>query len=202
MVISANQAHEPSVPRLLIVPGLHDSGDGHWQSWLQAQFGDALRVRQRDFGTPDLQRWSERIDATLSAAGGGFIAVAHSFGCLALVEHLARSAQSPIRAALLVAPADPDRFGIAAALPSRRLQRPLSLVYSLNDPWMSASSARRWAAIWGAQAINLGSAGHVNTEAGFGPLPLARRWVEQARSRWVRESRPSTNRMAESQFAL
>lgn len=202
MDISANQAPEPSAPRLLIVPGLHDSGDGHWQSWLQAQFGDALRVRQRDFATPDLQRWSERIDATLNAADGGFIAVAHSFGCLALVEHLARSAHTPIRAALLVAPADPDRFGIAAELPSRRLQRPLSLVYSLNDPWMSAGSARRWASIWGAQAINLGSAGHVNTEAGFGPLPLARRWVEQARSRWSREPRPSTDRMAEPQFAL
>ena len=71
MVISANQALEPSVPRLLIVPGLHDSGDAHWQTWLQAQFSDSLRVRQRDFATPDLQCWSERTDATLSAADGG-----------------------------------------------------------------------------------------------------------------------------------
>jgi predicted alpha/beta hydrolase family esterase len=96
-------------PRLLIVSGLQDSGDAHWQTWLQRQFRDAQRVRQRDFATPDLPRWSERIDAAVDHDDGqGFVAIAHSFGALALVEHLARRADSPIRAALLVAPADPD----------------------------------------------------------------------------------------------
>ena len=44
-------------PRLLIVPGLHDSPEGHWQSWLQAQHRDAVRVVQRDWATPELERF-------------------------------------------------------------------------------------------------------------------------------------------------
>jgi predicted alpha/beta hydrolase family esterase len=38
--------------RLLIVPGLHDSGPTHWQSWLQALHRGALRVQQRDWNDP------------------------------------------------------------------------------------------------------------------------------------------------------
>jgi predicted alpha/beta hydrolase family esterase len=171
-------------PRLLLVPGLNDSGSGHWQTWLERQQPGALRVRQRDFSQPDLQRWSERIDATVDHNDGqGFIVAAHSFGVLAVVEHLARRPDSPIVAALLVAPADPDKFGLAPSLPAHALPRPLTLVYSLNDPWMSAASATRWAHIWGAQAISLGAAGHINAEAGFGPMPLALRWIEQAQAR-------------------
>lgn len=189
-------------PRLLVVPGLHDSGEAHWQSWLQRQFRDSLRVRQRDFAAPDLARWSARIDAAVDHDDGrGFVAVAHSFGSLALAEHLGRRADSPIRAALLVAPAEPDQFGLGSALPQGRLPRPLSLVYSLNDPWMTAASARRWAQRWGAQAINLGAAGHVNAEAGFGPLPLVRRWVDQALSRWAQATRPARASLLEWQFA-
>lgn len=190
-------------PRLLIVPGLHDSGEAHWQTWLERQHRGALRVRQRDVSTPDLQRWSERIDATVDVQPeDGFIAVAHSFGSLALADHLARRPDSPIRAALLVAPADPDKFGLAEELPQHRLPRPLTLIYSMNDPWFSAAGARRWARLWGAHAINLGSAGHINTEAGFGPLPIAKRWVDQARSRWARERRPALASVLEWQFAL
>ena len=40
------------LPRLLIIPGLNDSGPAHWQSWLQRQHRDARRVVQRDFSTP------------------------------------------------------------------------------------------------------------------------------------------------------
>ena len=46
-------------PRLLIIPGLRDSGSAHWQTWLQQQYRDARRVVQRDFSNPDLQRWAD-----------------------------------------------------------------------------------------------------------------------------------------------
>lgn len=165
--------------RLLIVPGLNDSPPGHWQSWLQAQYRHALRVVQHDWATPDLDRWAARIDSTLERAGPGpWIAVAHSFGCLALARHLLlRQHDSRVNAALLVAPAEPDKFGVAALLPDSGLGIPSALVYSETDPWMSAASARRWAQRWGSHSVSLGDAGHVNAESGFGPLPLARRWV-------------------------
>ncbi len=190
-------------PRLLIIPGLRDSGPTHWQSWLQQQYRDARRVQQRDFARPDLERWSERIQRTLEHAGEEheWIAVAHSFGCLALARHLADQPDSPIRSALLVAPAEPDRFGLAEALPHGRLGRSVSVIASQSDPWMSASSALRWATRWGANYSNLGDVGHINSESGFGPFPLAKRWVEAARSRAAREQRPLHAEFREWQFA-
>ncbi len=146
-------------PRLLIVPGLRDSGPPHWQSWLQQQYRDARRVVQRDFSAPDLPRWTERIGLTLEDAGAGeWIAVAHSFGCLALARHLADHPDSPIRQALFVAPAEPDRFGLAEALPHRRLPVPSRLIASSNDPWMSSASALRWATRWGSPTAGSSSA--------------------------------------------
>jgi len=190
-------------PRLLIVPGLRDSGPTHWQTWLQQQYRDARRVVQRDFSQPDLLRWAERIHSTIEHAGEGeWIAVAHSFGCLALARHLADHPDSPIRQLLFVAPAEPDKFGLAELLPHRRLGRPSSLIASQNDPWMSAASALRWAHRWGSNFSNLGPVGHINSEAGFGPLPLAKRWVDAARERAAREQRPAHASFQEWSFAI
>lgn len=169
----------PPRPRLLVVPGLHDSGPGHWQTWLQAQHCDAVRVRQRDWHAARLECWSSRIDHTLALhPGARFVAVAHSFGCLALADHLARRRDSPVLAALLVAPAEPDRFGLGSALPPQRLPRSTTMVLSDTDPWMKPASARRWAQRWGCHVVHLGDAGHINVESGHGPLPLAARWVQ------------------------
>lgn len=194
-------------PRLLVVPGLHDSGPVHWQSWLQAQYRDAERVVQRDWADPQLERWAARIDATLERVaerqrGVSFIAVAHSFGCLALARHLAQNADSPVRAALFVAPADPDKFGVAGLLPQQRLAAPSTLVASDTDPWMTAANSRRWAQRWGSAWLTLGDAGHINTEAGFGPLPLARRWVMAMAARLAREQRPRHATLAEWSFSV
>ncbi|MCZ8075756.1 MAG: alpha/beta hydrolase [Paucibacter sp.] len=190
-------------PRLLIIPGLHDSGPAHWQTWLQAQFRDARRVRQHDFSQPDLLRWAERIRSTIDHAGPGeWIAVAHSFGTLALSRHLQDQPDSPIRQALLVAPAEPDKFGLAALLPQQRLRVPSTLIASESDPWMSAQSAQRWARRWGSNYSNLGRVGHINTEAGFGPFPLAKRWVESALARAAREQRPAQASFQEWSFAV
>ncbi|MFN6993782.1 MAG: RBBP9/YdeN family alpha/beta hydrolase [Aquincola tertiaricarbonis] len=203
MVPAFVSRHPRSAPRLLIVPGLHDSGPAHWQSWLQQADRRAVRVVQRDWSQPDLDRWAWRIDSTLERAGPGpWIAVAHSFGCLAVARHLALQPASPIAAALLVAPADPDKFGVAALLPTQPLAVPSTLLISETDPWMTAANARRWAQRWGSHTINLGNAGHINTEAGFGPLPLARRWITTMSQRLERTQRADRAAFAEWSFAL
>lgn len=173
--------------RVLIIPGLRNSGHGHWQSWLQTQYRGAKRVEQANWSHPDVQAWSERIDATLARAPvhTQWIAVAHSFGCLALAHHLARHRGSRarttggIRAALMVAPADPIKFGVTAQLPKEGLGIPATLIGSENDPWMPLERAHEWASLWGAGFQNLGEVGHINTESGFGPWPLARYKVDQ-----------------------
>lgn len=185
----------PSV-RVLVIPGLRDSGDAHWQTWLQSQYVDAARVTQRDWHQPELSSWSERIGDTLARSSRHtlWVAVAHSFGCLALAHHLAhqlaRQATSPsadgietptqarIVAALMVAPADPLKFGLSAELPRASLGLPLTVIGSEDDPWMPLERARDWAHTWGGGFVNLGRVGHINTESGFGPWPLARHKVD------------------------
>ena len=175
----------PSAPlRLLIVPGLHDSPPGHWQSWLQARHPLAVRVQQRDWSTPDLERWAARIGSTLERSGPGrWLVAAHSFGVLALLRHLARRPQSPVAAVLLVAPADPDKFGVGELLPAGALPVPGTVVLSANDPWLAAAAGQRWARRWGCRIEMLGAAGHINIASGFGPLPLAERWLQSQQRR-------------------
>jgi predicted alpha/beta hydrolase family esterase len=188
--------------RLLIVPGLNDSPPGHWQSWLQAGHRDAVRVVQRDWQSPQLERWSARIGSTLSRTGGGpWIAVAHSFGVLALARHLVDEPSSPLVAALLVAPADPDRFGVAESLPARRLPLARTMVLSRTDPWLSLAAGQRWAARWGSHMVDLGDAGHFNPAAGFRSLPFAGRWVTAVEQRLAREARSEPACLAERTVA-
>jgi predicted alpha/beta hydrolase family esterase len=197
-------ARVPHVPaRLLIVPGLNDSPPEHWQSWLQSRHRHSVRVVQRDWSVPDLDRWAARIDETLSRAGSGpWIAVAHSFGVLALVRHLALAPQSPVCATLLVAPADPEKFGISARLPQGRLAAPSTMVLSNSDPWLSLEAGQRWAERWGTGRIRLGDVGHINVESGFRTLPLANAWVTAIGQRLQRTQRAGRASLGEWSFAV
>jgi predicted alpha/beta hydrolase family esterase len=188
--------------RVLVVPGLHNSGPAHWQTWLQAHFRHALRVKQDDWRVADLDRWAERVALTVEhEPPARWVAVGHSFGCLALARHLARGGHG-IHAALLVAPADPEKFAIASRLPQGRLAIPSVLIGSDTDPWMSAHSARAWARIWGSQFVNLGDVGHINTESGFGPLPQAKTMVELLVHRVERARREERAHPLEFSFAI
>lgn len=187
---------------VLVIPGLHGSGPAHWQTWLQARLRHAVRVEQDDWDLPDIARWSQRIDEVVATRPGArWVAVAHSFGCLALAHHLGRrqavsdDSDEGIAAALFVAPAEPLRFRLADALPHAPLGLPSALIASDTDPWMAADSACRWARRWGAAFVNLGDAGHINTDAGFGPFPRALQ-MTQALVRRVERSRRVTRATA------
>jgi uncharacterized protein len=189
--------------RLLIVPGLNDSGPAHWQTWLQSRTPHAVRVQQRHWNEPDLDRWADRIADAVDAAGDRvqWVAAAHSFGCLALVRHLQRHPNSPIRAALLVAPADPAKFGVDTTLPRSRLAVDCTWLASTDDPWMSLHESALWAGRWGCRWVNLGAVGHINAESGFGPLPIAAHWVRAATQRMQRSQRAQRAEFAEWSFA-
>ena len=116
--------------RVLVIPGLYGSGLAHWQTWLQSRLPRAVRVEQDDWHEADLDRWSARIGELLDEAPGTpHVAVAHSFGCLALAHCLAERRARPARddaqggvqggvqGALFVAPAEPERFQLSERLP-------------------------------------------------------------------------------------
>lgn len=158
--------------RVLVAPGLQSSGPGHWQSRWQRLHPAFERVEQDDWDSPDLPAWSRRLDAVRAAGPDSrpTLIVAHSFGCLATVHSLARSADG-IAGVLLVAPADPDKFGLAPLLPQNALPCPSILIASSNDPWMRIDSAALWAGRWASDLIEAGALGHINGDSGLGDWP-------------------------------
>ncbi|HEX9390818.1 MAG TPA: alpha/beta hydrolase [Usitatibacteraceae bacterium] len=161
-------------PLVLIVPGLKDSGTAHWQTLWHARNPQFERVVQRNWSDPDLEAWADAISERVRLSGRNAILVAHSFGCLASVR-AARSLGARVRAALLVAPADPRLFGLSQRMPRAHLGLPSTVVASRNDPWMPLPAARQWARRWGSQFIDLGEAGHINVDSGFGEWPFGAR---------------------------
>jgi predicted alpha/beta hydrolase family esterase len=195
--------------RLLVIPGLHDSGPAHWQTWLEGQYlRRAHRVRQDDWERPDLARWADRIRETLARhPRSRWVAVAHSFGCLALLRYLLEADRGGTRdcvvqGALLVAPADPEKFGVSSELAQSRLDVPTVLLASETDPWMRFESACAWSRVWGSQLVSLGDVGHINTEAGFGPLPQAKTLIETMIHRLERERRLDRAHPLELSFSI
>jgi predicted alpha/beta hydrolase family esterase len=167
-----NAGHE-----ILIVPGLNNSGSAHWQTWFEQVIPHTRRVNQPDWATPHLPSWAFPVQQALrSLATPGWI-VAHSFGCLAAVV-AASLLPHTVRGALLVAPADPERFRIPARILENTLPFPTQIVASSNDPWVSLSSARHWAQTWGGDFINVGPQGHINADSGHGPWPEALGYLE------------------------
>lgn len=171
---------------VLIVPGVYGSGPDHWQTWIQAQLSQARRVGGIDWDAPVLARWAARVRREIDESPHAVWLVAHSFGCLASVVAAADRPEK-VAGVLLVAPADPERFSpaglrgratgaaaasIAPCLPQRPLGVASVMVASSNDPWLNPPVAQDWAERWGSRLIDLGPAGHINAESGYGPWPF------------------------------
>lgn len=161
---------------VLIIPGRGNSGPGHWQTHLQASLPGSWRVEQASWDEPDLEQWAIRVDQEARRAAEPPLAVAHSFGCLALVRAVAAYG-TPLAASILVAPADPQRFGLAEAGLRQPLDHPSDVLASTNDPWLGLDKAHVLAAAWGSRIHVLGPVGHINVDSGFGPWPEIVDWA-------------------------
>jgi hypothetical protein len=169
---------ELNMAEILIVPGLRNSGPTHWQSWFEQQLPNTRRVEQANWEKTCLSDWAARVREAIDTASEPVWIVAHSFGCLASVT-AAFVRQEKIRGALLVAPADPHRFGEPTALLEERLAFPSLVVASSNDPWVNDRIAQQWAGIWGSDFLNVGAAGHINVDSGHGPWPQGLQFFRQ-----------------------
>src|SRR5947199_1404870 len=91
--------------RVLVVPGLWNSGPEHWQSlWAAAEPG-FRRVEQAEWEAPDRQDWVAALEAAVAEAGPQVVIAAHSLGCVT-VAHWAAESRWKVRGAFRVAPAD------------------------------------------------------------------------------------------------
>ncbi|MBJ9957116.1 RBBP9/YdeN family alpha/beta hydrolase [Acinetobacter courvalinii] len=168
----------------VIVPGVGGSEAQHWQSWLQQQLVSSSRVEQKHWDRPVLSEWIAQFVKTVAAAPAPVQIVAHSFGCLTSVAALAEHPElrTKVKNLLLVAPANPARFGEAGFarhsltdyqqyFQQLNIEVPTTLLISENDPWLGYVDALQLAQAWKLTPINLGAVGHVNVASGFGPFP-------------------------------
>lgn len=164
------------------VPGLHGSGEDHWQSLWEAACPELTRIDQLRWDVPSLSSWSHQVDRYLSNATGPAVLIAHSFGCLASI-HASLTHKISIAGAFLVAPADPAKFGLDAELARGPLPFPSILIASSDDPWLRLDRARNWAGIWGSEFVEAGHLGHINAESDLGiwgpGIGLLQRFVDR-----------------------
>jgi predicted alpha/beta hydrolase family esterase len=162
---------------VLLLPGWQNSGPQHWQSLWEQRHG-YLRVEQHDWLRPLRGDWIARLEEVLLTRDEPAVLVAHSLGCL-LTAAWASVTRHPqrVKAALLVAPGDAERFDLREQLrtwspiPLQALPFPSVLVGSHDDPYCELERARLFAHAWGSQFIDYGRAGHINADSGLGSWP-------------------------------
>jgi len=180
---------------VLIVPGLHNSDEHHWQSHWQNALPHSKRIEIDNWSTPDLEKWRNGIKQSLDAINEPVIIIAHSFGTLASAS-IATEYVDKIAALFLVAPADPDKFSIAHDLPQSILPIETKIIASSNDPWMTDSKAAYWALQWGADFLRLKNAGHINSDSNIGIWPEGIRELHQL----VRKAKRNNHKNLQQHF--
>jgi uncharacterized protein len=170
---------------ILILPGYADSGPGHWQSHWERADPAFRRVVQDDWLQPRLADWLVALDRRVAACDMPPVLVAHSLAC-SLVAHWAARTRAAAKGALLVAPADvdspahtPEEVRSFSPIPLVRLPFPSIVVASTDDPFVTLERAAALAHAWGSRLVTLERGGHVNADAGYGPWPEGRRWLDE-----------------------
>lgn len=172
------------IHRFLIVPGYTNSGPRHWQTLWEQGLHNARRVQMPDWDRPVRDEWVDALDRAIRSSATPPILIAHSLGATT-IAHWAASHQAPVQGALLVAPADAEQTNFPheitgfAPIPMSRLPFRTTLVASSNDPWCSLARAHEFARAWGSHFAEAGAAGHINTDAGFGPWPAGERLLNE-----------------------
>lgn len=174
-------------PICLTVPGLGNSGPGHWQSIWERERHDCQRVELGCWDDPIRNVWMSRLDQAIGRAAAPVVLVAHSLGCLAVAwwaTLLGEGATGPVRGALLVAPPDVDRPGVDPRLarfrpsPHKMLPFPSLVVASADDPYSTLAKSRAMAGNWLSAFVDIGEAGHVNAGSGLGAWREGQRLLE------------------------
>jgi predicted alpha/beta hydrolase family esterase len=163
-------------PPILILPGIHDSGPTHWQSLWLHQHPNMRRVAQRDWHHPVCSEWAAVLDDAVRESGPQTVLVAHSLACLQLA-HWAATTRHRIHAAMLVAVPDPEGPAFPkeatgfSGVPLQPFAFRSLVIGSSDDPYGGLPQARRCAAAWGSERIELEGLGHINAASGLGDWP-------------------------------
>ena len=181
-------------PTVLIVPGLRDHVEQHWQTLLAARLPNVRTVPPMGRTNLDVAARVEAIDRALLAIAGPVIIVAHSGGVIMLAHWAAwpKRSRKLVRGALLATPPDfdrplPDGYPTMAALaaagwlpvPRQPLPFPSIVAGSRNDPLASIERVQQLAQHWGSRFDDLGDVGHLNPASGHGEWPQAEDYIRE-----------------------
>ena len=170
---------------VLIVPGLREHVPLHWQTLLAQKLERVRTVPPLEHDKLSCAARVQAIELELRQIEGPVVLVAHSAGAI-MVAHWAAQSRRPIHGALLATPADletplPDGYPKLTALsdngwlpiPRARLPFPSIVAASSNDPLARFERVAGLAESWGSRLEDIGAAGHLNPNAGYGEWPLA-----------------------------
>lgn len=173
-------------PLLLTVPGIDNSGPGHWQTLWEKELEDCARVDLGMWDRPHRNTWVNKLNAAIAAAGRPVVLVAHSLGCHAVAWwNQLEQANGKVLGALLVAPPNvvdlpkTSRLSAFAPLIRERLRFPSILAASEDDPYATFGQSRKMARLWGSRLVNAGWLGHINADSNIGAWPFGRYLLEQ-----------------------
>ena len=166
------------ITKILILPGWQDSGPKHWQGiWLK-KYSNAVKVEQKDWFNCAKEDWIRGLnDCIEKYKGDEIVLVGHSLACVVIAfwaEEYGATSSAKIKGALLVSPSDmetavmPKEITGFAPMPLAPLGFRTIVAVSSTDPWVSMKRAEYFAKCWGAELVNVGDKGHINTDAGFG----------------------------------
>lgn len=165
--------------KILLLPGLYDSGPDHWQSHWERTLPNAVRIVQRDWESPARDEWVATLERAVAGHGADVVLVGHSTAC-ALIAFWAAQTSRTVRGALIVAPSDteapsyPDGPTGWTPMPMNLLPFPSIVVASTDDEYVSITRAQSFATAWGSSFISIGDAGHINSATGLGDWPRGR----------------------------
>lgn len=178
-------------PTILMVPGLRDHVEDHWQTLLERKLPNARSVSPLEHDKLSRDARVAALDAALAEIDGPVVLVAHSAGVMITVQW-AQHHQREIRGALLVTPADlespmPDGYPTQAALqqhgwlpvPRVKLPFPSIVAASTNDPLARTERVKEMADAWGSRFVEIGAVGHLNPAAGYGEWPGAQAFIAE-----------------------
>lgn len=160
------------IPHLLIIPGLGDSGEKHWQSYWLKKFSNSTKVIQDNWHEPQLNEWLERLDENIQEIKEPTILVAHSLAVSLVMHWVSKNTNPKIVGAMLVAPADvnspehtPDFLRHFSPIPIQTVPFPSIVIGTENDTYISLERAKELASYWGSDFVNIGQKGHINSDS-------------------------------------
>jgi predicted alpha/beta hydrolase family esterase len=184
-----------NAPTILMVPGLRDHVEDHWQTHYANAHDNVRTVPPLQRDKLDRSARVAALDAALAQIDGPVVLVAHSAGVMISV-HWAQRHLREIQGALFVTPPDfdsplPEGYPSVDELelhgwlptPRERLPFPCVVAASHDDPLARFERVAGMAHDWGARLADLGRVGHMNPASGFGLWRDAGRYIAEITER-------------------